>query len=224
MKTYKEYYELSKDQCSKSLMKDEQRYGKNWWKLNDEYTQNKFKTTQNYDFIKPLIDKNDTPLIMNTTNVYNSEWVILHHMFVQMVIDYIKDNNIDDNLYSYCININLDKPRKKWSIFLKRAEKESIILPESEPYDFPSYEFICDEDIISKFNSLNKHIYNCVKKFIEKHKDDIPIFLNNINFSIDELKSSLEYGAWVPSSDSSLSAGWDRTGDDNADELLVVSM
>lgn len=218
MKTYNEYYKLCQEQCEISLLRSEKQYGKNWWK---KYNEN-FSTTKCYDFTKPFVDKNDAPLIKNITNVYNSEWSILHRIMSQMVVDYIKENNIDDDIYSYSININLDKPHKKWSIYLKKANLESIELPESEPYDFPSCDFIGDEKIIKKFDSLNSLIYSYVIKFIKNNKNDIPEMTNNINFSIDRIYDGLEFG--LEHIDTSFSVGWDRNGDENADELLVVSM
>lgn len=218
MRTYDEYYKLCQEQCEFSLLTSEKIHGKNWWK---NYNSN-LNTPNDYDFIKPLVDKNDAPIIKNITNVYNSEWSILHHMLSQMVIDYIKNNKIEDDIYSYSININLDKPNKRWSIFLKKYDFESIHLPESEPYDFPSCDLIADENVIRKFDSLNILIYNYVVKFINKNKKDIPEMTNNINFSIDGISDGLEFG--LEHTDTSFSVGWDRNGDENADELLVVSM
>ena len=217
MKTYKEYYKICQEQCEQSLLRSEKQYGKDWWKKF-----NNFSTTNDYEFIKPLSDKNNAPLIKNITNVYNLEWTIIHKILSQMVIDYIKENHIEDDIYSYAININLDKPNKKWSIYLKKADNESIVLPESEPFDFPSCDFIADEKIIRKFDSLNIMIYNNMIEFITENKQDIPEMTNNINFSIDNIKDGLEYG--ISSTDTSFSVGWDRNGDENADELLVVSM
>lgn len=218
MKTYDEYYKLCQKQCEHTLIRGEQLYGKNWWK---KYNHS-FTTVGEHDFIKPLNNKYDAPLIKNITNVYNSEWSILHHIISQMVIDYFKENQIDNDIYSYSININLDKPHKRWSIYLRKSDFESIVLPESEPFDFPSCDFIADENVIRKFDSLNILIYNNVVRFINDNRDNIPEMTNNINFAIDNIKDGLEYG--TEHTDTSFSVGWDRNGDENADELLVVSM
>lgn len=220
MKTYDEYYKECKLYCDDSLSKSENRYGKGWWK---KYNNN-LDISQEFEIIKTNEEKNDFPIIKNNTNVNNSEWYVLHYMLTQMVIDYMNENNINDNVFSYSINISLDKPDHKWTIFLKKSDYESIILPESEPYDFPSYEFIGDEKIIRKFDKLNGKIYKYVNKFLKNNKKDIPSITNNINFFIDDIHSSKESDEWLASSDSSLSIGWDKNGDDNADELLVVSM
>lgn len=224
MKTYDEYHELCKEQCKKLLVKTENLYGKNWWKTDTEFKRHNLETTQDYDFIKPMFDKNDMPLVKNLTNLENSEWIILHNMISQMVIDYIKENGINDNIFSYSININFDDPKKKWTICLKSLVNESIRLPESEPYDFPYLNFISDSKVISKFNALNKKIYQYVCRFIDDNKKDIPDITNNINFTMDDITSSLKSNEWQPSSDSSLSVGWDRDGDADIDELLVVSL
>jgi hypothetical protein len=218
MKTYDEYYKISEQCCGNSLAKSEAMYGKGWWKRHDK----NLTTSQDYDFTKSMVDKNDAPIIRNVTNVYNSEWCILHQMLIEMVVDYMKENIINDDVCSYSININLDKPEKKWTIYLKRSDCESIVLPESEPFDFPSFEFISDESVIKKFDGLNALVYKYVKKFLKKHSKDIPEFTNNVNFSIDNIDCALKYE--MASTDSGLSIGWDKNGDENADELLVVSM
>lgn len=210
MKTYDEYYLVCKEECYKSVKTSEQMYGVNWWKKNNV----------EHDFIKPLHDISDAPIVKNDTNILNSKWNILHYMLSYLVLDYINERNINDDISSYSININLDKPNKKWSIYLKSYDKGCIELPESEPFDFHSYIFISDESIIKKFNDLNLIIYKYVIRFLDDNKKYMPTIVNNINFYIDYL----EKGKSINYSDSSLSVGWDKTGDEHADELLVVSM
>lgn len=220
MKSYEEYYKSCKKQCEISLVKSESMYGKNWWKkLNNNYS-----FGDNYEMMKPLSDKNDSPIVKNITNVYNSEWVILHHILSQMVIDYIKEYEINDDIFSYSISICFNDPQKRWTMYLKKYEYETISLPESEPYDFPSYSFIGDETIIRKFDTLNVQIYNYVERFFKDNDKDIPQITNVVDFSIDDIHSSVEYGVWCPASDSNMSVGWDRDGDNKVDEILVVCM
>lgn len=218
MKTYDEYYKIGEQHCMSSIAKSEEMYGKGWWKKRSI----KLEHQCDHDFIKSAVDKNNAPIVKNVTNVNNSEWCILHQMLLEIVKDYMKEKDIDDDICSYSININLDKPRKKWSIYLKKSDRESITLPESEPFDFPSFEFVSDEGVIDKFDDLNILIYEYVKIFLKRNSKDIPEFTNNVNFSIDNIDCALKHG--IALTDSGLSVGWDKNGDENADELLVVSM
>ena len=201
MKTYNEYYSECKEDGKKSVSVSENIYGKNWW-----------QKTNNGDN-----SKNDAPIIKNETNVPNSDWITLHTMLSEMVIDYMRDNNINENIYSYSINVNLGKVKRKWSMYLKTSTTESIKLPD-ETIDIPTFPFVSDERIINEFDWLNKYIYGNVYKFVvSKNIEDT---VGSINFSIDNIRPSVDFGKWCPSSDSSLSA----YGLKEITEPLVVSM
>ena len=199
MKTYNEYYNECKEDGKKSVSMSESRYGKHWWQ----------KNSNNVDGI------NDAPIIKNETNISNSEWITLHNMLSAMVIDYMIENKINENIFSYSINIHLGDKKRKWTIYLRNITNDVISLPDSEPIDIPSYSLISDEKIINEFDWLNRYIYGNINKFIITHNIGN---IDNINFSIDDIHSSVVYGKWHPSSDSSLSVYGTKI------EPLVVSM
>ena len=90
MKKYDYYYETESVQCWDELKKSEITYGKEWWKKNAD--NGRFDLIGEFPMatIRSVDEKNDIPIYENHTNVLNSEWVILHNMFISVLIDYIK--------------------------------------------------------------------------------------------------------------------------------------
>lgn len=199
MKQYNGYYQQFKGELFNGLKKREKNNGKKWWdsnSINDEV--------------------NDVPLIENKTKVLSSEFDILHHQMVQLLIDYINEHPLDNEVYSFSMDVDLMKGT--WLTYLNDNEKINIDIPDSDiDYDFRSYTAIEDEEIIESYDDLSEHMYYFISEFIRRHRDQLEEKLTKVYFTVLDLKKSLEEKKWTPTTESSLLFYIN-------DELVVCSM
>lgn len=199
MKTYNEYYKQSSEKVFEEIKGFEKRRGVKWWDKN-------------------TIDDevNDLPLLENKTKVNSSEYLILHNMIIQLFLDYINEHPIDNEVYSYSIDINL--LNGTWKTYLNDNESSDLNIPDSDiEYNFTSYTPIEDEEIIQSYEDLTEHVYYFFSEFIRRHREKLTSKITQIVFSIFNTHESLKSGKWEPSMDSSMSFYVN-------DDMIVCSM
>lgn len=197
MNTYNGYYNIFKKECWDRIEKDEKKNGVRWWDKNSISD-----------------DVNDYPIIENKTCVNSSEFVILHEMLCQLLIDYINEHPLKNEVSTYSIKIDLISG--EWSAFFSNSED----VPLSKCDDnvkIKSYHSVKDNVIIDSYDNLNERIYFFISDFIRRHRENIGVKFTSILFSVDELDDSIKEGKWVAQSDSSLSFY-------KGDDLMVCSM
>lgn len=201
MKKYDYYYETESVQCWDELKKSEITYGKEWWKKNAD--NGRFDLIGEFPMttIRSVDEKNDIPIYENHTNVLNSEWVILHNMFISVLIDYIKEHCFEHVVDIYRLNISLDKP--KWKLSLCDKKDEEINFPDSDPYIMEGVDsYVSDQETLDKYDELSQLLYFHFVEFCRRHFVDLNK-MDYLSFSVENVKDSISYGGWSPSSDSS---------------------
>jgi hypothetical protein len=199
MKTYDDYYDIFHKESWRRTSQSELTCGRKWWRDN-----------RKDDFI------NDMPITENKSKVKNSEWVILHHSIVQLIIDYITEHPLKNEVYSYSLEIDFETGLFK--NYLNDVIDDNCQLPDSDvDYKVLTVYGIDDHSISESYDQLNTEIFNYVKTFIKKHKGDLDK-MTKMFFCIDEMYDSLKIGSWSPGSDSSMSFYT------NDDELYVCSI
>lgn len=210
MRSYKEYYDLSKEHelIWKSRQTEE------WWKkkpFNDglELTGDYIETIKELD----ENEKNDSSLFRNHTNVLNSEWGILFNMLGQVLVDWCVENN-ETNRWSFMVSINrvvdgLD------DVYVCQHKVKTIIK------DSPETDV--DKKVLKKFEDCRNVLCDIIWDFIYKHKNDLPCDWNCFVFSLDDLQESCKYGQWVAASDGYMClSNVDMDGDgDQRDEFVL---
>lgn len=186
MKKYNQYYDVFKESCWEILEKKEKKFGGNFWKNDGSGT------------------INDMPIIENKTDVKNSEWVILHQMITQLLIDYINEHPADNEVFSYSIDIDFQKG--EWKTYLKDVKAVPIDLPQSDiEYTYDSYAGVNDYTVIDSYDGLNQVIYFYLSDFIRKHSNSIKYDVTRFLFSINNLNDSLLAGKLLNTSETSFS-------------------
>ena len=196
MKTYHKYYEETKNDCLSNLKTDS-----SLWK----------KKLTISDGV------NDMYIIENKTQVPNSEWVTLHHVLVQLLIDYVKEHPLKNEVYTYGVEIDLIDG--KWKIFLNDQINVGISIPDSDiDYHICESECVSDQEIIDSYDELTEKIFFFICKFMsDRRKKLTGLMLNKVFFNMDDIDCSLKLGKWAPETDSSMTIYSD-------DVLYVCSM
>lgn len=199
MKTYNTYYEQFKEECWESVRVSEKSNGKKWWDSNT---------------IDDVV--NDLPLVENKTGVKSSEYFILHHILCQLLIDYISEHPLDNEVYSYTIELDLLKGT--WHNYLNELEQININIPDSDvDYNFSNFTSVEDKCIVESFDELNEKMYFYISDFIRRNRDKLDVKITSVLFSTIDLRESLINKKWMPTTDSSISMY-------SYDELVVCSM
>lgn len=198
MKTYNGYYDFFSKTCWEDIKKFEKKNGVKWWDKNSIND-----------------DVNDLPLIENRTNVKSSEYVILHDMLVQLLLDYITEHPINNDVYALSMEIDLLKG--SWRTYLNDLEDLDLSVPNGEKCDIKTLSPVMDEAIVKSYEDLYEHMYYFISEFIRRNRDKYNEKITSVLFSTVNLKESLDEDKWMPSLDSSLSFYID-------DDLIVCSM
>lgn len=197
MNTYNGYYNIFKKECWERIRNDEKKNGERWWDKN---------------LIRD--DVNDYPIIENKTGVNSSEFAILHEMLCQLLVDYINEHPLNNEVSTYLIKIDLISG--EWSAFFSNSE-DVPLSKYDENVKIKSYHSVKDNVIIDSYDNLNERIYFFISDFIRRHRENIGVKFTSILFSVDELDDSIKEGKWVSQSDSSLLFY-------KGDDLIVCSM
>lgn len=199
MKTYNDYYDIFSKECWTNIKKNEKLNGERWWDKN-------------------TIDDsvNDCPIIENKTGVNSSEYVILHDMLCQMIIDYITEHPLNNEVSTYSIEINLLSG--EWKVYFNNIEDIIFLTHDNEEnLSFKTYAGVENEHVINSYDELNERIYFFISDFIRRHRENINVKFTSILFSMVDMDKSLQEKKWTADMDSSLSF---YVGD----ELVVCSM
>ena len=193
MKTYNKYYEEIKAEC----LNQKETKGSLWEKKDDI---------------------NDMYIIENNTQVPNSEWVILHRMLVRLLIDYILEHPLKNEVYTY--GADIDVLNGNWKIYLNDMVNVNINIPDSDiSYNVFESECIPDREILDSYDELTEKIFFFLCKFMSDNRHKIKgLMLCKVFFNVDDIDCSLKLGKWAPETDSTL------TIYNNEDELFVCSM
>lgn len=197
MNTYNGYYDIFKKECWDRIRKDEKKNGERWWDKNSISD-----------------DVNDYPITENKTGVNSSEFVILHEMLCQLLIDYINEHPLNNEVSTYSIKIDLNSG--EWSAFFSNSE-DVPLSKHDDNFKIKSYHSVKDNCIIDSYDTLNERIYFFISDFIRRHRENINVKFTSILFSVDDLDDSLKEGKWVAQTDSSMSFY-------RNDDLIVCSM
>ena len=208
MRTYKEYYQLGKEDHLSWLDFQKEK----WWTLGDQkhnHTTGEYLETTKF---LTLNEKNDASLFTNHTNVRNSEWSILFHMLGQALVDWMNENGKGADLWSFGFEMN------------------RVIDGTADVYECPFYvkktvddeiQKIEDEETLKEYEGCRDFLCDLVERFISDHRIDFPLDWNYFAFGLDSLHSSCEYGEWVPASDGYLNFGNLDKELDNYDEYVL---
>ena len=215
MRTYKEYYQLGKEDHENWLDFQKEK----WWTLGDQkhnHTKGEYLETTKFLTID---EKNDASLFANHTNVLNSEWSILFHMLGQALVDWMNENGKGSDLWSFGFEINrvIDGTADVYDcpFYVKRITPHAT---DNEIQD------IKDEDTLKEYEGCRDFLCDLVERFISDHSVDLPLDWNYFAFGLDDLTVSCEYGEWVPASDGYLNFGnLDNSKEklDNYDEYVL---
>lgn len=170
-----------------------------WWK--NEYHKDEMDIKGDYletVKIKSNDEKNDASLFTNHTNVKNSEWNILFHMFAQHLIDWCISHK--KNVYSCLVKINriVDGLDDVYDINVSITTRDA-------DDDIFGWKHIDDPE----FNLYGEEVCDMLDRFLTAHKNDLPIDWNYFAFSLDCLDDSCECGEWCPASDGCMMLGND---------------
>lgn len=199
MKTYNDYYDIFSKECWDNIKNNEKLNGERWW---DKNTIND--------------NVNDCPIIENKTGVNSSEYVILHDMLCQMIIDYITEHLLNNEVSTYSIEINLLSG--EWKVYFNNIEDIIFLTHDNEEnLSFKTYAGVENERVINSYDELNERIYFFISDFIRRHSEYINVKFTSILFSMVDMDESLQEKKWTADMDSSLSF---YVGD----ELVVCSM
>lgn len=171
---------------------------------------NRFKK----EFEEQGLTSENIHLVKNETTVEDISFYCLHKALVQMMIEYINLHPLDNDVYTYSLNV--DMVSGKWHMMLGDDNEININLPDSN-YVVNSISGVENKKIVDSFDDLNRIIYFTLVDFIMRHTENINVKLTTMIFSCDDMKESLKENCWMSSMDSSLSIY-------SGDELIVCSM
>ena len=210
MRSYREYYNLAKDEHLTWLAMLEQQ--NEWWKK-DEY--NRFKELEVMgDYLKGTKflsrdEKNDASLFINRTNVKNSEWSILFSMLGQALVDWCVENE-RTKFWSFSLTIQ----RALDGLTEYYVPKFKV-----ETYDNEDSE-VTDKKELKKWEDCRNALCDIIWDFIYTHKNDIPNDWNYISFSLDDLEPSCQAGQWVCFSDGYFGLACIKSNDNGCDTFV----
>ena len=212
MRSYKEYYNLAKDEHLNWLAMPEQQ--NEWWKK-DEY--NRFKELEVMgDYLEGTKflsrdEKNDASLFINRTNVKNSEWCILFHMLGQVLVDWCVENGKKD---FWAFNIHIKRVVDGLVEIYDPIFNVDVI--DSNDYRAE----ITDKKELKFWEDCRNVLCDIIWEFIYTHKGDIPEDWNRISFGLDDLSASVEAKEWVCFSDGHLDLDCIHSNDNGCDTFV----
>lgn len=199
MKTYNEYYSFFSNECWKQIKTREEVNGEKWWdnnSIND--------------------DVNDLPLVENKTHVNSSEYVILHEMICQLVIDNVNMCPLKNEVDGYSITINLETG--DWNVYFDNIENIDLTTCLSDMnYSINTFTGVDNKKVVDSYDDLNEKIYFFICDFIRRHTKELDTSFTSVIFSMTDMGYSLKEGKWVSGTESSMSFYKD-------DEMVVCSM
>ena len=200
MKTYKEYYQFG----LKKFLEWEGKQKEEWWKKNSldsfldmdgEYLEG----VRTLDREK----KNDAGIILNLTNIRNSEWNILFTMLGQALVDWCVEHKRTNKLHSFRVTITKIIDENFQEVYVP----EFVLEKSDGQGDGRVIEEEKTPGFLKEFENCAGGLCDLVMEFIDRHKKNIPIDWNFFLFGLDNLSVSCLFKEWVAASDGYMCLG-----------------